>query len=425
MKYIKINGKKEKIPPFPHHKDYIYKCKNFFEAKNIFDHLFRENFYTLRELYRSFKFKCAIPRVLLIDPTSNCNLKCKGCWSNDYKKGNNISFEKLDDILTQAEKLKIRACFMTGGEPLLRKNDIIKLAKKHNKLTFGIYTNGTLIDKNFVKKMVELGNLNVFLSIEGTEEETDFRRGKGTYKKVIKAMKLLKENNIGFGFSACYHNKNYKTIASDVFLDYMRESGAWFGWLFNYIPIGKKADISLVCSEKERAYVQRKVSTYSKEKDYLLIDFWNNGHLAGGCVGAGFGFAHINSNGDVEPCAFCHYSDSNIYDKSLEECLKSNFFTTFRKYQPFNKNPLKSCPMIDNPDSIVKIVKEGKAKSTHLSDPESAEFLAAKCKETSLKWSNIADELYEELPLKNRRNWSKFKRYFAFRKKITDGRRNL
>lgn len=81
----------------------------------------------------------------------------------------------------------------------------------------------------FVKEMVKISNLNVFISIEGFRDETDFRRGDGTYDKVISAMDLLKEYDIGFGFSACYHSGNYKTIASDEFLNFMQEKGAWFG----------------------------------------------------------------------------------------------------------------------------------------------------------------------------------------------------
>lgn len=184
--------------------------------------------------------------MLLIDPTSDCNLKCKGCWSKDYESGHEISYEKLDDILSQAEKLGIVECFMTGGEPLLRKDDILNLCKKHNKMTFGAFTNGTLIDENFADEMVKVGNMNVFLSIEGTKEENDYRRGEGVYDKLMGSMDILRSRDIGFGFSACYHSKNYKTIASDEFLDFMREKGAWFGWLFQYIPVGSDADTSIV-----------------------------------------------------------------------------------------------------------------------------------------------------------------------------------
>ncbi len=418
-----INGKKEKIPPFPHHKAYIYRSKQFFSAKRITTHLTMGNFVTLKELYNGIKNKSSIPRVLLIDPTSNCNLKCKGCWSKDYESGHNISYEKFDDILSQAEKLGIMDCLMTGGEPLLRKEDILKLCKKHNKMTFGAFTNATLIDEEFADEMAKLGNLNVFISIEGTKEENDFRRGPGVYDKAIKAMDILKSRGIAFAFSACYHSKNYETIASDDFLDYMREKGAWFGWLFQFIPVGSTADTSLVCTAEQRAYVQEKIRDYCAKHDYVIVDFWNNGHLSFGCIGAGVGFAHINAKGDVEPCAFCHYSDSNIHDVSLAEALRSKFFTAFRNAQPFSQNPLRACPLIDNPQAIIDVVKAGEARSTHLANPESAEDLAKKSFERAREWEGKSEELFKKMPIHNQKNFPKFLKYFAFKKGITDGRR--
>ncbi|NPE28705.1 radical SAM protein [Methanococcoides sp. SA1] len=418
-----VNGKKEEIPPFPHHKAYIYRCKQFFLAKRLTTHLTMGNLVTLKELYNGFKNKSSIPRVLLVDPTSDCNLKCKGCWSQDYESGHNISYEKFDDILDQAENLGIMDCLMTGGEPLLRKDDILKLCKKHDKMTFGAFTNATLIDEEFADEMAELGNLNVFISIEGTKEENDFRRGSGVYDKAIRSMDILKSREIAFAFSACYHSKNYKTIASDEFLDHMREKGAWFGWLFQYIPVGSTADTSLVCTAEQRAYVQEKIRDYCVKHDYVIIDFWNNGHLAFGCLAAGVGFVHINAKGDVEPCAFCHYSDSNIHEVSLAEALRSKFFTAFRAAQPFSQNPLRPCPLIDNPQAIIDVVNEGDARSTHLSNPESAEDLAKKSFERAEEWGEKADELFKKMPEHNQKNFPKFLKYLAFKKGITDGRR--
>jgi len=423
VKYLVINGKREEIPPFPHHKAYIYRSKQFFFAKGMTTHLTMGNFVTLKELYNGFKNKCSIPRVLLVDPTSNCNLKCKGCWSQDYESGHNISYEKFDDILNQAEELGIMDCLMTGGEPLLRKDDILKLCKKHNKMTFGAFTNATLIDEEFADEMAETGNLNVFISIEGTKEETDFRRGAGVYDKAIRAMDILRSRGIAFAFSSCYHSKNYKTIASDEFLDYMRQKGAWFGWLFQYIPVGSDADTSLVCTAEQRAYVQERIRDYCIKYDYVIIDFWNNGHLSFGCIGAGVGFAHINAKGDVEPCAFCHYSDSNIYEVSLAEALRSKFFTTFRNAQPFSQNPLRPCPLIDNPQAIIDVVKAGGARSTHLANPESAEALAMKSFERAKEWEGVSEELLRKMPEHVQKNFPKFLKYHAFKKGITDGRR--
>ena len=234
MKYLQIRGEKKKIPGFPHHKEFVYRTYRFFEVKSLFNFLTIDGYFQIpKKIYHDWKNDCVVPRLLLIDPTSSCNLNCTGGWAADYKKNSHLSYEKLDEILTDAQRIGVLTIIMSGGEPLMRKKDILKLAAKHRKLTFGLFTNGTLIDEEFVKEMVRLGNLNVFVSIEGYREETDMRRGEGTFAKVMEAMDLLKKHDIGFGFSACYHSKNYATVADDGFLDFLREKGAWFGWMWD------------------------------------------------------------------------------------------------------------------------------------------------------------------------------------------------
>lgn len=399
MKQMYIGGVIKDIPRYPHHKNFVYKLYRYFEVKSLFDFLTIDGlFYIPNRLYLNWKYKAVLPRLLMIDPTSACNLKCKGCWAADYSKNSNLSYEKLDELLTDARKLGVIEILMTGGEPLMRKDDILKLCRKHNRLTFGIFTNGTLIDDAFASEMERLGNLNVYISIEGYREETDMRRGRGTYDKVIAAMDILRKYDLGFGFSICYHSGNYKTVSSDEFLDFLREKGAWFGWMFTYLPIGKDADVSLCCDAEQRAWVKNKIEDYQRRKKFTIVDFPNSGHKSIGCVAAGNDFAHINANGDLEPCAFCHYSDVNINEMSLLEALRSPFFKNFRRHKPFSDNFLQPCPFMDIPEAIVKITDMEGVKSTHLSHPESAAELAAKTGPIAEKWSPMARKLYAEMP---------------------------
>ena len=69
-----------------------------------------------------------------------------------------------------------------------------------------------MIDEDFVKEVVRVGNITFAISVEGLEESTDERRGKGVFKKVMKAMDLLREHGCLFGFSATYTRKNTEEI---------------------------------------------------------------------------------------------------------------------------------------------------------------------------------------------------------------------
>ena len=72
---------------------------------------------------------CNVPWLILMDPTSACNLHCTGCWAAEYGNKLNLTFDEMDSVITQGKELGIYLYMFTGGEPLVRKEDIIKLPK--------------------------------------------------------------------------------------------------------------------------------------------------------------------------------------------------------------------------------------------------------------------------------------------------------
>ena len=97
------------------------------------------------------------------------------------------------------------------------------------------FTNGTLVTDELCEEMLRVGNFALALSIEGDEEATDMRRGKGTYRKVLEAMERLRRHKLLFGYSTCYHRYNTESVASDEFVDDMIARGCKFSWNFTYI----------------------------------------------------------------------------------------------------------------------------------------------------------------------------------------------
>jgi len=337
---------------------------------------------------------CNIPWAILMDPTSACNLKCTGCWAAEYGDRLNMSYEEMDSIVNQANELGTYFFLFSGGEPLVRKKDIIRLCEDHPDCEFVAFTNGTLIDEEFADEMLRVKNFIPAISVEGFEDDTDFRRGQGTFGKVEEAMALLKSKKLAFGISCCYTSKNVDMIGSEEYFDQMVEWGAKFCWFFTYMPIGKDAVPELMASSEQRAFMYEQVRKFRETKPIFTIDFWNDGEYTQGCLAGGRLYLHINANGDYEPCAFIHYSDSNIREKTLLEALQSPLFKAYRANQPFKENHLRPCPLLDNPDALVEMVETSGAHSTDLQNPEDVHNLTAKCKEPSENWATVADELW-------------------------------
>ena len=341
------------------------------------------------------KYGCSIPWAILMDPTSACNLHCTGCWAAEYGDKLSLSYDELSDIIRQGKEFGTYMYIFSGGEPLVRKKDIIRLCEQHSDCEFLAFTNGTLIDEAFAHDMLRVKNFIPAISIEGFEEATDSRRGKGTYQSVMRAMSILKANRLPFGISCCYTSQNVDSISSEEFIDYMVDRGAKFAWFFHYMPVGNEAVTELLPSPEQRTKMYHRIRGYRKTKPIFTMDFQNDGGYVKGCIAGGRNYLHINANGDIEPCAFIHYSDSNIRDKTLLEAFQSPLFMAYHNNQPFNCNHLRPCPMLENPDKLRMMVKESDAYSTDLQSPESVEHLCAKCDQYAANWAETADKLWE------------------------------
>ena len=345
--------------------------------------------------------QCNVPWLILMDPTSACNLHCTGCWAAEYGNRLNLTFEEMDHLIEQGKELGIYLYMFTGGEPLVRKADIIRLCEKHNDCAFLAFTNGTLVDEAFCKEMVRVGNFYLAISLEGFESVNDLRRGNGVFSRVMNAMALLKEYGLIFGTSICYTSKNITAVTSDAFVDLMIEQGCRYALYFHYMPVGNAAATELLPTTEQRVYMRsriREIRNMTVGKGIFAFDFQNDGEFVGGCIAGGRNYFHINANGDAEPCVFIHYSGANIRTHSLLEILKQPLFMAYRDNQPFNENHLRPCPMLENPEILERMVKESGAHSTDLQSPETVEHLCGKCREYAENWAPCADRLWAETP---------------------------
>jgi MoaA/NifB/PqqE/SkfB family radical SAM enzyme len=287
------------------------------------------------------------PDAMLISPTMRCNLNCYGCYSGAYSQ-EDLPYEVLDRLMGECKEMGIYFVLVTGGEPFLRK-DLFDLFQKHEDMMFQVYTNATLIDDRMIDRFVALGNVAPAISLEGLREETDGRRGKGQFDRIVKVMDGLREAGIFFAVSTTQTSQNSDVLMSDAFIDFLLEKGCILLWNFHYVPIGRNPDLSLMATPEQRNRMRERFAFFRATKPMLFVDFWNDGCLTQGCIAAGRKYFHVNARGDVEPCVFCHFASDNVKEKSLAEALNSPLFREIRSHQPFSENYFRPCLLIDHP----------------------------------------------------------------------------
>lgn len=334
------------------------------------------------------------PNHLVISPTMACNLKCFGCYAWEYSKKNDLPYDVCNRIIDEANAIGIYFFVITGGEPFYWDN-LFDFLERHNDSFFQIYTNGLLIDDKVAEKLAQLGNAIPCVSVEGFKEETEARRGIGSWDKIMNTFDTLKKHGVIYGFSVTATRKNNDIVVSDEFIDIMIKKGVFVGWYFNYIPIGREPDMNLMPTPQQRDYRRKRILEIRKTKNITIADFWNDGNLVQGCMAGGKNYLHINVDGDVEPCVFVHFAADNIKEKSLVEIITSPFFMAFRKRQPFSENLLRPCSIIDNPQMLRDVIAETGAHPTHEGAETIITTLAKPLDEYAEAWKCYADKAWE------------------------------
>jgi len=294
------------------------------------------------------KYGMRPPLFIVLSPTQKCNLHCIGCYaSSTLKTAATLTYSMVEKIIDEVHDCwGRRFVTISGGEPFMYKSEgktLLDIFEKYNDMLFLIYTNGTLITPEIAARLAKTGNATPAISVEGFEKETDQRRGKGTYAKILKAFSNLREVGLPFGISVTGTSKNVNLLLKDEFYDfYFEEQGATYMWQFQLMPMGRgKNAFDLMINPEKRVKLYRKWEEIIKKKKYCLADFWNSGVLCSGCIAYGRsdgGYIYVDWNGNITPCVFVPYYVDNIYDlyhndKMLADALFSDFMVKGREWQ--------------------------------------------------------------------------------------------
>ena len=276
-----------------------------------------------------------VPPFLICSIASRCNLHCSGCyaWTNcicdAHEDPEQLCAWDWERIFVQASELGVSFALLAGGEPCLRP-DVLEVAGGRKDMLFPVFTNGTLLDGEVLRLFDQHRNLVPVISVEGGEEETDARRGAGTYAAVAQGMQRLLSRRLLFGVSVTVTRDNLDLVIGRDFLDDLRRRGARAVVFVEYVPFDGSRDLAIDEAGRERL-AQGVLSLRRDFRDMVLISFPRDEALSGGCLAAGRGFFHINARGGVEPCPFSPYSDTSLAECSLEEALDSPLFRRLRE----------------------------------------------------------------------------------------------
>lgn len=304
-----------------------------------------------------------IPTFLIASITSQCNLHCAGCYSRcnnataDGEPERQLTAGDWGKIFNEADALGISFILLAGGEPMLRR-DVLKAAGEKPDILFPVFTNGTFLDEQSFSLFDRCRNLVPILSIEGDREATDTRRGQGIYDQLIANMDKLKRRGLIFGASITVTTRNLREVCSEAFMNKLCDRGCKAVIFVEYVPVTEES-LELAPGDEEREYIRVQISRMRRNQpEMVYIAFPGDEKGTGGCVAAGRGFFHINSQGGAEPCPFSPYSDINVRDTSLRAALNSRLFRALRDGGYLLEDHPGGCTLFDKQEQVKEILRK-------------------------------------------------------------------
>ena len=141
--------------------------------------------------------------VVIWNLIRRCNLTCKHCYSISADKDfpGELDTAEVYGVMDDLRQFRVPVLILSGGEPLLRR-DIFDISRRAKDMGFyvGLSTNGTLITRDNIGRIAEIGYDYVGVSIDGLKETHDyFRRRQGAFEESRNGIRLCRENGIKIG----------------------------------------------------------------------------------------------------------------------------------------------------------------------------------------------------------------------------------
>jgi MoaA/NifB/PqqE/SkfB family radical SAM enzyme len=280
-----------------------------------------------RRRAKSAQYGLPLPQGMALSVTARCNLACTGCVAGPADPNRReLSSEELTALIDQARDLGVYLFYIVGGEPFLREDLLDQMARADQDAFFVVFSNGLLLDESKVAALARRNNVLLLLSIEGFRESTDRWRGAGTFDALMDRMALLAGHRAFFGYSATVTTLNYREVASERFMNAMKEAGCRVVFHSEYVAAGPEAlpEFQLGADDRqefrERLGVLQRTSGLAFLSENLATDY---------CLG-GSEFLHINPYGDAEPCPAIHFSTHNVRQHGIVEIVGSRLMRKMR-----------------------------------------------------------------------------------------------
>ncbi len=261
---------------------------------------------------------------IFVAVTKSCPLNCPHCLEGDsLNQPDLLTLEDLKKLFQNIDKVGTAQIQLTGGEPLLRLNDIIEILKAHGKETeFWLYTSGYKLTASSALTLKQAGLSGIALSLDhwSAESHNNFRGNKDSFQWVEEAVQYAMEAKLVVALSICVSRA---FVTEDNLLSYIelaKEWGVSFIQLLEPKASGRYAgkDIELKpAQEKILEDFFLKMNFHPAYHDYPIVTYHGYYQRKAGCLCAGRKSFYIDADANIHACPFCRGKMGSALDGDI------------------------------------------------------------------------------------------------------------
>ena len=305
------------------------------------------------------------PPFLYISIINSCNLRCQGCWVKVDGPRHFIDADRMDRLITSAKKRGNSFFGILGGEPFMHPQ-LLEILGRHPDCYFQIFTNGQLITDEIARELRRLRNATPLISIEGSVDVSDSRRGrKDVLHKTLAGLENCVRNKLIVGVATSVCRTNIDELVNEAWLRHLIARGVHYAWYHTYRPVGENASPDLALTPEQVLHVRRFVVQMRSKLPLALVDaYWDDKGEALCPMATGISH-HINPWGDVEPCPIIQFAKESIDDeRDIFDVLNTSPF--IRDFRETAAKTTRGCIVLERPDLVRDLVtRHGARDTTH------------------------------------------------------------
>ncbi len=261
---------------------------------------------------------------IFLSITKKCPLNCEHCFEWDIMhQPEKLSLDDLKGIIESFLQLGISSIFFSGGEPISRYHDLVKLVEYASPdCKTWVFSSGYTLNEAKAQALSKAGLTGVIVSIDhfNATDHNNFRGNPKSFQRAVEAVKNVRQAGLVPALSLCVRREFVTNENLLHYMEFAKGLGVAYVQFMEPVAQGRYKEKDVALGEDQLKLLHDFFRNFNEDKRnvrYPTIIYQGYHQRKIGCHGAGKRFLYVDSDGSIQACPFCPTKMGNALKKPL------------------------------------------------------------------------------------------------------------